>query len=76
MKALYKLPALFGVFEFEPREVTLLEWIEEYGRPKMARILVPTHPNSILGIFARRELVPLPPAVVRIVEAKYVSLLQ
>ncbi len=76
MKALYKMPALFGVFEFDPREVELLEWIEEYGRPKMARILVPTHPRSILGILARRDRLPLPAAVVRIVEAKYVSLLQ
>lgn len=77
MKALYYPPPLLGIsfLKPRPREVEFIEWVEEYGRPKMARI-IETSGVAEDRLWARRHGRRAPPPVVRLVEAEFVSLLQ
>lgn len=74
VRATYAPRPFLGLEAFRIPSVTV-DFVRWEAGGKLARILVPTHPNSILGRLFGEARVPLPPPVERVVDASDISLL-
>jgi hypothetical protein len=75
-RALYHMPRLLEVLGWKPTEVELLRYEDVqtvHGPMRVAVVMMPTSPDSIIGIACRKRGVPLPPPVERRVPAESIE---